>query len=170
MSIRCWATADGRDRAAHQPAQPQVHGGDDHRDLSLSEAPLCQAGKAALPDLRPRTGGAEFRSILAMVEREARRGEARLLAPLVRSRKGIYRDLFLRLKKLGFETVLVDGKWLPLDPAPALARHREHDIEVLVSHIGARGALPGELSRGRAAGSCPGWGLAARGGSGTQSL
>mgnify|MGYP001143697024 CR=1 FL=1 len=61
-----------------------------------------------------------FDQILAMVEQEAKIGEVKLLAPLVRSRKGIYRDLFMRLKRLGFETVLVDGGWMP--PRPMAGR------------------------------------------------
>jgi excinuclease ABC subunit A len=86
-----------------------------------------------------------FDQILALVEQEMKEGEVRLLAPLVRSRKGVYRDLFLRLKQLGFDTVLVDGRWLPLDPAPNLERHREHDIEVLVSPLARHGIVPGDL-------------------------
>jgi len=86
-----------------------------------------------------------FDQILALVAQEAGKGEAKLLAPLVRSRKGIYVDLFARLKRLGFTTVLVDGEWLPLDPVPSLERHREHDIELLVASLGGPGAPAGEL-------------------------
>lgn len=86
-----------------------------------------------------------FDQILALVAQEAGKGEAKLLAPLVRSRKGIYVDLFTRLKRLGFTTVLVDGEWLPLDPVPSLDRHREHDIELLVGSLGGPGAPAGEL-------------------------
>ena len=105
----------------------------------------AKLGKQHCPTCGRELSALSFDQIFVMVEREVRRGEARLLAPLVRGRKGIYSDLFYRLKKLGFKTVLVDGKWLPLDPAPALERHREHDIEVLVSDIGGRGALPDDL-------------------------
>src|SRR5690606_35850773 len=57
----------------------------------------------------------------------------KLLAPIVRGRKGIYRDLFMRLAKMGYEEVRVDGRWLPLKPTPELARHSEHDIELLIA-------------------------------------
>ncbi len=70
--------------------------------------------------------------ILAMIERAAQDRRVEILAPVVRGRKGIYRDLFQRLQKLGYDTVRVDGDRLPLDPVPALARHREHDIEAVV--------------------------------------
>ncbi len=78
--------------------------------------------------------------ILALVERDARNRPIQLLAPLVRGRKGIYRDLLQRLAKMGFRTVRVDGAWLPVDQVPALARHKEHDIEVLVYDGHERGA------------------------------
>ncbi len=74
--------------------------------------------------------------ILAMLERAARERRIEILAPLVRGRKGIYRDLFQRLQKLGYDTVRVDGALLPLDPIPSLARHREHDIEAVVPLAG----------------------------------
>ncbi len=105
----------------------------------------AKLGRQRCPTCGRELTALSFDQVLAMVEREAGQGEARLLAPLVRGRKGIYRDLFLRLQKLGFDTVLVDGRWLPLDPVPVLERHREHDIEVLVSHIGGRGVVAGDL-------------------------
>ncbi len=104
--------------------------------LGIQHCPTCGRELTALT----------FDQILALVEQEAKKGEARLLAPLVRSRKGVYRDLFLRLKKLGFDTVLVDGRWLSLDAMPNLERHREHDIEVLVSPLADQRSVPGDLT------------------------
>ena len=77
-----------------------------------------------------------FDQILAALERAARRHRPQVLAPLVRGRKGIYRELFQRLRKLGYDTVRVDGDLMPLDPVPSLARHREHDIEAVVPLAG----------------------------------
>jgi len=73
-------------------------------------------------------------AILSLVEREMAKEATKILAPLVRGRKGIYRDLFLRLRKMGFHTVRVDGQWMDLALVPALERHREHDIEVLIPY------------------------------------
>ena len=70
--------------------------------------------------------------ILSRIRREAGRGPVRLLAPLVHGRKGIYRDLFARLSRMGFKQARIDGEFVPLDPVPEIARHREHDIEVLM--------------------------------------
>jgi excinuclease ABC subunit A len=87
-----------------------------------------------------------YDQILSMVEREVRKGGVKLLAPMVRGRKGIYRELFVRLLKMGFKTVRVDGKWLSLDPPPSIARHKEHDIEVLVPGTESADIPPLELA------------------------
>jgi excinuclease ABC subunit A len=103
-------------------------------------------GRQHCPDCGRELTALTFDQILSMVEEEAAEREIRLVAPLIRGRKGIYRELFLRLKKMGFDAVRVDGKWLPLEPLPVLARHREHDIEVLVAAVG-----PSEDPRGKLA-------------------
>jgi excinuclease ABC subunit A len=92
----------------------------------------AKLGKQHCPDCGLELEPLTYDQILSVVETEAAKGDVRLLAPLVRGRKGIYRDLFVRLSKMGFETVCVDGQWLALDPPPTLARHKEHDIEVVV--------------------------------------
>ncbi len=71
-------------------------------------------------------------NILSRIREEAAKGPFTLLTPLVHGRKGIYRDLFARLSRMGFEKVKVDGKYLSLDSMPALARHREHDIDAVL--------------------------------------
>ncbi len=88
--------------------------------------------------------------ILSRVRQEtgAAEGSAapvRLLAPLVHGRKGIYRDLFARLSRMGFEQARVDGEFVPLDPVPELARRREHDIEVLMPGLDRSGITLDQL-------------------------
>jgi len=85
--------------------------------------------------------------ILGLAQRElAETGSPRVLwAPLVRGRKGIYRELFLRLGKMGFRRARVDGKALPLDPLPVLDRYREHDIEVEAGRLDPSSESPFSL-------------------------
>jgi excinuclease ABC subunit A len=106
---------------------------------------FARLGKQHCPTCGRELTALSFDQILSMVEQDVREGGARLLAPLVRSRKGVYRDLFQRLKKLGFDSVLVDGRLLSLETVPNLERHREHDIEVVVSHFDGSGAVRGDL-------------------------
>jgi excinuclease ABC subunit A len=58
-----------------------------------------------------------------------------LLAPLVRSRKGHYRELFSQIGKQGFTKVRVDGEVLDITPTMQLDRYKTHDIEVVVDRL-----------------------------------
>src|SRR5262249_6543434 len=58
-----------------------------------------------------------------------------VLAPAVRGRKGIYTELFRAARKLGFTRARIDGVVRPLQPPPALARYKEHDIDIVVAAL-----------------------------------
>ncbi len=58
-----------------------------------------------------------------------------LLAPLIRGRKGHYRELFEDIRKKGFLKVRVDGEVLDLTPRMQLDRYKIHDIEVVVDRL-----------------------------------
>ena len=58
-----------------------------------------------------------------------------ILAPLVRGRKGHYRELFESLRKQGYTKVRVDGLLLDLSPGMQLDRYKVHDIELIVDRI-----------------------------------
>jgi len=58
-----------------------------------------------------------------------------ILAPLVRSRKGHYRELFEQISKQGFVKVRVDGKILDLTPGMKVDRYKTHDIEVVIDRL-----------------------------------
>ncbi len=58
-----------------------------------------------------------------------------LLAPLVRGRKGHYRELFEDIRKKGYLKVRVDGEVLDLTPRMQVDRYKIHDIEVVVDRL-----------------------------------
>ncbi|QOR74946.1 MAG: excinuclease ABC subunit UvrA [Thermoflavifilum sp.] len=58
-----------------------------------------------------------------------------LLAPLVRGRKGHYRELFEQLRKQGYLKVRVDGEIRELVPKMQVDRYKIHDIELVVDRI-----------------------------------
>ncbi|MBO6249389.1 MAG: excinuclease ABC subunit UvrA, partial [Bacteroidales bacterium] len=58
-----------------------------------------------------------------------------LLAPLVRGRKGHYRELFDQLRKRGYTEVRVDGEIQPLAQIEALDRYKGHFIELVVDKL-----------------------------------
>ena len=58
-----------------------------------------------------------------------------ILAPLVRSRKGHYRELFEQIAKQGFVKVRVDGEVVNITPGMRLDRYKLHDIEVVIDRL-----------------------------------
>jgi len=61
-----------------------------------------------------------------------------ILAPLVRGRKGEFRDLFEAARKQGFARVRVDGESYDLSAVPKLARRQNHTIAVVVDRLAVR--------------------------------
>ena len=61
-----------------------------------------------------------------------------VLAPLVRGRKGEFRDLLEDVRKRGFVRVRVDGGTYDLGAVPALNRRQNHDIAVVVDRLVVR--------------------------------
>lgn len=61
-----------------------------------------------------------------------------ILAPLVKGRKGHYRELFEQIRKQGFTKVRIDGEVKDLVPKMQLDRYKIHDIEVLIDRLEPR--------------------------------
>lgn len=58
-----------------------------------------------------------------------------VLSPLVRARKGHYRELFEQLRKQGFLRVRIDGNIEDIVPKMQLDRYKTHDIELVVDRL-----------------------------------
>jgi len=58
-----------------------------------------------------------------------------VLAPLIKSRKGHYRELFEQISKQGFVKVRVDGEIKELQKGMRLDRYKTHDIEVVIDRL-----------------------------------
>ena len=59
----------------------------------------------------------------------------KILAPLVRARKGHYKELFRKWLKKGYTRMRIDGTMTDLEPGMQLARYKTHDIELLVDSL-----------------------------------
>jgi excinuclease ABC subunit A len=66
---------------------------------------------------------------------EPRGRRIQILAPLVRGRKGQYKEVFAEARREGFVRVRVDGKVHDLDAVPSLKKNQKHDIEVVVDRL-----------------------------------
>ncbi|MEJ5055351.1 excinuclease ABC subunit UvrA [Sphingobacterium sp. MYb382] len=58
-----------------------------------------------------------------------------ILAPVVKGRKGHYRELFEQIRKQGFSKVRVDGEILDIAPKMQVDRYKIHDIEMVVDRL-----------------------------------
>ncbi|WP_299837510.1 excinuclease ABC subunit UvrA [uncultured Tenacibaculum sp.] len=58
-----------------------------------------------------------------------------VLAPLIKSRKGHYRELFEQISKQGFVRVRVDGEIREIEKGMKLDRYKTHDIEVVIDRL-----------------------------------
>src|SRR5438067_7631488 len=59
----------------------------------------------------------------------------RIMAPLVRGRKGEYQDVFKEARKAGFSRVRVDGNFYELNEKITLDKNKKHDIEIDVDRL-----------------------------------
>lgn len=58
-----------------------------------------------------------------------------ILAPMVKGRKGHYRELFVQISKMGYAKVRVDGEVQDITPKMQVDRYKIHDIEVVVDRV-----------------------------------
>ena len=58
-----------------------------------------------------------------------------ILAPLVRNRKGHYKELFEQLRRKGYLSVRVDGEIREILPGMKLDRYKNHSVELLVDKL-----------------------------------
>jgi len=70
-----------------------------------------------------------------------------LLAPIIRGRKGHYRELFEEIRKKGFLKVRIDGEIVDLTPKLQVDRYKIHDIEVVVDRMAVTKDMKVRLSQ-----------------------
>ena len=84
-----------------------------------------------------------------------------LLAPVVRGRKGIHRELLKKAMKDGFTEARIDGQLRTLEAGMKLDRYTEHDVELVVGRISAKSAeLLGLLENALKVGDGAAWAIA----------
>lgn len=58
-----------------------------------------------------------------------------LLAPVIKGRKGHYRELFVQIRKMGFNKVRIDGELMDMVPKMQVDRYKTHDIEIVIDRL-----------------------------------
>lgn len=75
------------------------------------------------------------KQIIELVEKNYHNKTVHVLAPLVKGRKGHYRELFQQILKWGFLHVRVDGEMKEIMLRMQLDRYKTHDIELLIDTL-----------------------------------
>src|SRR5262245_20726665 len=105
----------------------------------------ARAGKAHCPncgrELSPQSTTAVVDGILAL---EAGR-KAMILAPLVRGKKGMHRELFEKIGREGFVRARVDGAIVDASAPGELKKSKPHDIDIVVDRIVVKEGLRARL-------------------------
>ena len=76
--------------------------------------------------------------VVEMIHRDYSGRKILVLAPVVRSRKGHYRELFDSLRRKGYLYVRVDGGLKEITEGMKLDRYKNHDIEVVVDKMAVK--------------------------------
>jgi excinuclease ABC subunit A len=74
-------------------------------------------------------------AIVKQIEEAAKRATLKVLAPLVKARKGFHTDVARWAERQGFDTLYVDGRLIPVANFRKLERFKEHSIDVVVGVI-----------------------------------
>ncbi|HVY75960.1 MAG TPA: excinuclease ABC subunit UvrA [Puia sp.] len=85
--------------------------------------------------------------IVAHIFEKFRGKKISVLAPVVRGRKGHYRELFEDIRKKGFVKVRIDGEVKDLAPKMQVDRYKIHDIEVVIDRLAVEPEMKVRLSQ-----------------------
>ena len=96
---------------------------------------FAKTGTQFCPDCDLPVAKQSVASIVKQIEAAAKRGPLKVLAPLVKARKGFHTDVAHWAERQGFETLYVDGRLVSIRNFRKLERFKEHTIDVVVGVI-----------------------------------
>ena len=73
--------------------------------------------------------------ILSLILERYNEQRVMLLAPVVRNRKGHYKELFEQIQKKGYLNVRVDGEMREIIPGMKLDRYKNHSVEIVIDKL-----------------------------------
>ncbi len=85
--------------------------------------------------------------IIHLIESAFDQKQVLILSPIVRGRKGHYRELFEQVRRQGYLRVRTDGEMQELEPGMQLDRYKVHDIEVVVDQLRVNALKPERLDK-----------------------
>ena len=102
---------------------------------------FAKTGTQFCPDCDLPVEKQSLAAIVRQLETAVKRGPLKVMAPLVKARKGFHTDVARWAERQGFDTLFVDGQLLPISHFRKLERFKEHTIDVVVGAIDARRIL-----------------------------
>jgi excinuclease ABC subunit A len=96
---------------------------------------FAKTGTQFCPDCNLPVEKQTLAAIVQQVEAAARRGPLTVLAPLVKARKGFHTDVARWAERNGFDSLFVDGQFVPVRQFRKLERFKEHTVDVVVGVI-----------------------------------
>ncbi len=102
---------------------------------------FAKTGTQFCPDCDLPVETQSLAAIVRLVETAARRGPLKVLAPLVKARKGFHTEVARWAERQGFDTLYVDRELIPVAQFRKLERFKEHTIDAVVGMIDAKRIL-----------------------------
>ncbi|HEY1582035.1 MAG TPA: excinuclease ABC subunit UvrA [Chthoniobacterales bacterium] len=102
---------------------------------------FAKAGRQYCPDCDLPVEKQSLAAIVRQVETAARRSPLKVLAPLVKARKGFHTEVARWAGRQGFDTLYVDRQLIPIAQFRKLERFKEHTIDAVVGEIDAKRIL-----------------------------
>ncbi|WP_029552414.1 excinuclease ABC subunit UvrA [Thermocrinis jamiesonii] len=95
----------------------------------------ANVGKPHCPECGRLLEGLSAHEILDNVYENLEGKKITILAPLVRGKKGEFKELFRELDKKGFSRVKVDGRYMRIVEVPPLEKNKKHDIDLVIDRL-----------------------------------
>src|SRR5438445_6755340 len=96
---------------------------------------FAKTGTQFCPDCDLPVAKQSVAAIVRQIEAVGKRGPLKVLAPLVKARKGFHTDVAHWAERQGFDAIYVDGQLVPVRNFRKLERFKEHTIDVVVGVI-----------------------------------
>ncbi|MFN3599724.1 MAG: excinuclease ABC subunit UvrA, partial [Aquificaceae bacterium] len=92
-------------------------------------------GKPHCPECGRLLEGLSAHEILERVWEKYNSRRISVLSPLVRGKKGEFRELFKELDRMGFSRIKVDGEYMRILEVPPLDKNKKHNIDLVVDRL-----------------------------------
>src|SRR6266513_1835652 len=99
---------------------------------------FATTGTKFCPDCDLQVEKQSLAAIVKQIETAAKKGALKVLAPVVKARKGFHTDVARWAERQAFDTLYVDGALIPIAQFRRLERFKEHSIAVVVGVIDAK--------------------------------